>query len=296
MIVTLTRDGYVKRTSLDTFRAQHRGGRGRIGGVHAAGRRGDAQLHRAYPSMGAVLHQPRHGLPREGLAAAGRRRPGQGPQSLRQVLALQEGEQITAVLPLPQDESLWEGLHLVFATASRRRPAQQAVGLPECPRRRPDRDEAGGRRRLIGVSTCREGDDVLLATRKGRAIRFQASRRRAARLRRPRQHRRARHPALGKDDEVIALRCCAMSRRRRPSARRRSATPRSAGAARTATARTAGEEAEAPPPAEDVEDGAEEAPATRSPSRRSAPRELEEAEEIILAVTDGGFGKRSLGL
>ena len=117
MIVTLTRDGYVKRTSLDTFRAQHRGGRGRSARVHPAGRRGDAQLHRAYPSMGAVLHQPRHGLPREGLAAAGRRRPGQGAVAA-QVLALQEGEQITAVLPLPHDESLWEGLHLVFATAS----------------------------------------------------------------------------------------------------------------------------------------------------------------------------------
>ena len=86
-----------------------------------------------------------------------------------------------------------------------------------------------------------------------------------------------------------------MSRRRRPSARRRSATPPSAGAARTATGRERqrGEEAEAAP-AEEVEDGAEEAAGdevTLSPERA---RELEEAEEIILAITDGGFGKRSL--
>ena len=84
-----------------------------------------------------------------------------------------------------------------------------------------------------------------------------------------------------------------MSRRRRPSARRRSATPRSAGAARRQRRTATGEEAEAAP-AEEVEDGAEEGAGdevTLSPERA---RELEEAEEIILAITDGGFGKRSL--
>ena len=77
------------------------------------------------------------------------------------------------MLPLPQDESLWENLHLVFATASgtvRRNKLSdfgriRASGLIAM-----KLDEGD---RLIGVATCREGDDVFLATRLGRCIRFQ---------------------------------------------------------------------------------------------------------------------------
>src|SRR5208337_2490394 len=84
-------------------------------------------------------------------------------------------DQITTVLPLPQDETLWENLHLVFATSSgnvrRNRLADfknvRASGLIAM-----KLDEGD---HLIGVATCREGDDVLLATRNGRCIRFQLS-------------------------------------------------------------------------------------------------------------------------
>ncbi|MFC7539243.1 DNA gyrase C-terminal beta-propeller domain-containing protein [Siccirubricoccus deserti] len=117
MIVTLTRDGYVKRTPLETFRAQHRGGRGRS----AAATRQDDVVMRSFiahthqwvlffTSRGIAFREKVWQLPEGGAQGKGR--------SLRQVLALQEAEQITAVLPLPQDESLWDGLHLVFATAS----------------------------------------------------------------------------------------------------------------------------------------------------------------------------------
>ncbi|MDB5372075.1 MAG: gyrase subunit, partial [Belnapia sp.] len=115
MVVTLTRDGYVKRTSLETFRAQHRGGRGR----NAAGTRQDdvvvrsfiAQTHQwvmFFTSRGIAFREKIWQLPEGGATGKGR--------SLRQVLQLQEKEQVTAVLPLPQDETLWEGLHLVFGT------------------------------------------------------------------------------------------------------------------------------------------------------------------------------------
>ena len=104
---------------------------------------------------------------------------------------------ITTVLPLPQDETLWDSLHLVFATASgnvRRNLLSdfrnvRAAGLIAM--KLDDGD------RLIGVATCREGEDVFLATRKGRCIRFELSDDDGARVRRPRQLRRARHPPDG---------------------------------------------------------------------------------------------------
>jgi DNA gyrase subunit A len=68
MVVTLTRDGFIKRTSLETFRQQNRGGRGRS----ATSTRGDdPQLQRPYPSIRAVLLIRRQGVPRKSLAAAG---------------------------------------------------------------------------------------------------------------------------------------------------------------------------------------------------------------------------------
>ncbi len=80
MVVTITRDGFIKRTTLETFRAQNRGGRGRTGAVDPRRRHRHPQLPCAYPSVGAVLLLGRQGVPREGLAAAGgadrRRRAG----------------------------------------------------------------------------------------------------------------------------------------------------------------------------------------------------------------------------
>ena len=71
MVVTITRDGFIKRTPLDAFRQQNRGGRGRS----AAGMRGDdvvtRLVQRPHPPVGAVLQQWRQGVPREGLAPAG---------------------------------------------------------------------------------------------------------------------------------------------------------------------------------------------------------------------------------
>ncbi len=104
-------------------------------------------------------------LPEAGPTAKGR--------ALVNLLPELGADTITTVLPLPQDETLWDSLHLVFATASgnvrRNRLSDfsnvRAAGLIAM-----KLDEGD---HLIGVATCREGDDVLLATRKGRCIRFQ---------------------------------------------------------------------------------------------------------------------------
>ena len=174
MVVTITRDGFIKRTTLETFRAQNRGGRGRSG----AGTRGDDIVTRSFnghthqwvlffSSGGKAFRVKVWKLPEAGPTAKGR--------ALVNLLPELGSDTITTVLPLPQDETLWDSLHLVFATASgnvrRNRLSDfrnvRAAGLIAM-----KLDEGD---HLIGVATCREGDDVLLATRKGRCIRFQLS-------------------------------------------------------------------------------------------------------------------------
>src|SRR6202020_2320990 len=170
MVVTITRDGFIKRTTLETFRAQNRGGRGRAG----ASTRGDDIIPRSFngpthqwvlffSSGGKAFREKVWKLPEAGPTAKGR--------ALVNMLPELGSDTITTVLPLPQDETLWENLHLVFATASgnvrRNRLSDfrnvRAAGLIAM-----KLDEGD---RLIGVATCREGEHVLLATPQGRCLR-----------------------------------------------------------------------------------------------------------------------------
>jgi DNA gyrase subunit A len=280
MVVTLTRDGYVKRTPLETFRAQGRGGKGRS----AATTREDDVIIRSFV---AHTHQWVLFFTDRGIAFREKvwQLPEAGPQgrgrSLRQVLQLQEGESVTAILPLPMDEDLWEGLHLVFATVQgnvrRNRLSDfknvRSVGLIAM-----KLDEGDS---LIGVSTCREGDDVMLATRGGKCIRFTAD---ADTLRvfAGRDSTGVRGIKLAQGDAVIAL---SVLRHVEATTEERAAYLKAAAQRR----RAADEETETLPVAEAESEEAI-AEITLSPERFDA---LAEAEEILLTVTDGGFGKRS---
>ncbi|HTZ70101.1 MAG TPA: DNA gyrase subunit A [Acetobacteraceae bacterium] len=280
MVVTITRDGFIKRTPLETFRAQNRGGRGRT----AAGTRGDDIVARSFnahthqwvlffSSGGKAFREKVWRLPEASPTAKGR--------ALVNLLPELGGDQITAVLPLPQDEALWEALHLVFATRSgnvRRNKLSdfgriRAAGLIAM-----KLDEGD---RLIGVATCRDGDDVLLATRAGRCIRFQITDDQL-RVFSGRESAGVRGIKLAGDDEVNSL--CILRHVETDTAER-AAYLRVAAARRRVT--ETDEEAEAP--AETEEEGNGEI-ITLAAERIA---ELDEAEEILLTVTDGGFGKRS---
>jgi DNA gyrase subunit A len=278
MVVTLTRDGYVKRTPLDVFRAQARGGRGRS----AAATRADDVVVRSFvahthqwvlffTSRGMAFREKVWQLPEGGTGGKGR--------SLRQVLQLHEGESVTAVLPLPQDETLWEVLHLVFATSGgdvrRNRLSDfrniRASGLIAMKLEEGDA--------LIGVATCHEGDDVLLATRLGKAIRFVADTE-TLRVFAGRDSTGVRGIRLAPGDSVIALAVL----------RHVEASPAEREAYLKHKRRAAGEEAEAEPVAVAEEPEAPTEQVTLTPERIT---ELERAEQLLFTVTDRGFGKRT---
>ncbi len=79
VVVTITRGGYAKRTRVDAYRTQHRGGSGVRGREPARGGRRRALLHDDLPPLAALLHQPRPGLPGQGLRAARGQPRQQGP-------------------------------------------------------------------------------------------------------------------------------------------------------------------------------------------------------------------------
>ncbi|WP_046347639.1 DNA gyrase subunit A [Sphingomonas changbaiensis] len=207
MVVTVTLGGYIKRTPLDAFRAQKRGGKGRAG---MATKDEDAvtelfvtSTHSPvlfFSTLGRVYRKKVWRLPEGGPATRGR--------PMVNLLPLAEGETITTVLPLPEDEESWGDLHILFATAHgtvRRNSMDAFKNIPTAGKiaMRFGEDEDGDASdRLVGVELLTEGDDVLLATRGGKAIRFPAT---AVREFQSRTATGVRGISLAAGDEVISL-------------------------------------------------------------------------------------------
>ena len=174
MVVTITLDGYIKRTPLSTFRAQGRGGKGRSGMAtkdeDAVATMFVASTHTPvlfFSTAGKVYRLKVWRLPEGGAATRGR-------PMVNLLPALDQGETIAAVLPLPEDEAEWGQLNVMFATArgNVRRNAMDAFANIPSNGKFAMKFEDGDDDRLIGVALLQEGDDVLLASRQGKAIRF----------------------------------------------------------------------------------------------------------------------------
>ena len=216
MVVTVTHGGYIKRTPLEAFRTQAKGGKGRSG---MATKDEDAvtklfvtSTHTPvlfFSTAGKVYRKKVWRLPEGAPQARGR--------PMINLLPLAEGETISTVLPLPENEDEWGGLHILFATAKglvRRNSMDQFTRVPTAGKIAmrfsenasddgSDDDAAETTTdRLIGVTLLTEDDDVLLATRNGKAIRFRATDVREFQSRTSAGVRGAR--LLG-DDEVISL-------------------------------------------------------------------------------------------
>jgi DNA gyrase subunit A len=204
MVVTITLDGYIKRTPLSTFRAQNRGGKGRSGMAtkdeDAVGTMIVASTHTPvlfFSTAGKVYRLKVWRLPEGGAATRGR-------PVVNLLPALDKDETIAAVLALPEDEAQWGKLDVMFATAKGnvRRNAMDAFANIPSNGKYAMRFEEGDADRLIGVALLSEGDDVLLASRQGKAIRFAAD---DVREFQSRTSTGVRGMALKDGDEVISL-------------------------------------------------------------------------------------------
>ncbi len=176
MVVTVTHSGWIKRVSLDSYRAQKRGGKGRQG---MATKEEDvitelfvAMTHAPvlfFSTFGKVYRLKVWKLPEGTPQSKGR--------AMANLLPLEPGESIATVLPLPEDEAEWGRLHVMFATARgvvRRNSMDAFANVPSNGKIAMRFDE-GSEDRLVGVTLCHESQDLLLAARSGKAVRFQVT-------------------------------------------------------------------------------------------------------------------------
>ena len=275
MVVTVSHNGYVKRVPLSTYRAQRRGGKGRTGmqtrEQDFVARLFVANTHQPllfFTSGGYVFKEKVWRLP---LAA---------PQALGKYLNniltnLDEGERITSILALPQDEAQWEGLDVMFASTRgtvRRNKLSDFTQVNRSGKIAMKLDEGEA---IVDVQMCSEDDDVLLTTANGQCIRFQI--RDGVRVFKGRDSMGVRGITMGEGDRVISM---AILRHMEATSDERVGYIKKARA-------IAGEAA-----IDEVEASGEEASVDANISTERYI-EMSAAEQEILTVSERGYGKRT---
>jgi DNA gyrase subunit A len=273
MVVTVSHAGYVKRVPLSTYRAQKRGGKGRTG---MSTKDEDfvseifiASTHTPmlfFSSLGRVYKLKVYKLPLGNPQARGK--------AFVNLLPLEQAENITAVMQLPEDEKDWDKLNVMFATSAGTVRRNQ---LSDFSNVRPSgiiamKLEDGDK--LIAVHTCTDQHDVLLSARSGKCIRFPVT---DIRVFTGRTSVGVRGMKLADGDEVMSMSIV--------SHVDATAEERIAYLKQAKASRNQGEEEEAVDSDEEVTQAI-----TLSPERYA---QLAKQEEFVLTVADRGFGKRS---
>ncbi|BDV34522.1 DNA gyrase subunit A [Methylocystis iwaonis] len=276
MVVTVSHAGYIKRVPLSTYRAQRRGGKGRSG----MQMKEEDFVHRLFV---ANTHTPVLFFSSRGKAYKEKvwRLPLAAPQArgkaLVNMLPLEAGERITTIMPLPEDESSWATLDVIFATTGGTVRRNKLSDFCEVRRNgliamKLDEGEA-----IVDVATATEADDILLTTRDGQCIRFAVP---EVRVFQGRTSMGVRGVSLAEGDRIISL---SILKHFEATPDERSSYLKKASALR----RRMGEDV-APDAGADTEEAAG---AVELSDERFAA--MQAAEQIILTVSENGFGKRT---
>ncbi len=201
MVVTITSGGYIKRTPLVEFRSQNRGGKG----LASMSTKEDdvvttlfvANTHTNllfFTTDGMVYKLKTWRLPLAGRQAKGK--------AMINLLPIEQGVSIAALMPVDVPEEEWDSLQIVFATSDGdvrqndlsdftnvKRNGKIAMNLPDGVF-------------LVNAAICDENDDVMLVTALGRAIRFQTT---EIRVFKSRGSTGVRGIRVGKGDKVVSM-------------------------------------------------------------------------------------------
>ena len=273
MVVTITSGGYIKRTPLFEFRSQNRGGKGL---ASMATKEDDvvttlfvANTHTNllfFTTDGMVYKLKTWRLPQAGRTAKGK--------AMVNILPIDQGVTIAALMPVDAPEAEWENLQIVFATSDGdvrqndlsdftnvMRNGKIAMKLPEGVT-------------LVNAAIADENDDVMLVTALGRAIRFPTT---EIRVFKSRGSTGVRGIRVGAGDKVVSM---AIIRHFEADPAEREAYLKQ----RRLMAGAVEDEAEA-------DDDGEVVAAGQLSTERYA--EMSAAEDLILTITTSGSGKLS---
>ncbi len=275
MVVTVSHAGYIKRVPLSTYRAQRRGGKGRSG-MQTRDEDFVAKLFSAsnhtpvlyFSSLGRVYKEKVWRLPEAAPQARGK--------ALINILPLEQGERITTIMPLPEDESSWGNYDVMFATTGGTVRRNKLSDFVDVRRSGIIAMKLAEGEAIVDVQICTERDDVLLTAAGGQCIRFAVT---EVRVFQGRTSMGVRGIALADGDRVISM---AILRHVDADAEERAAYLRRANAVRRGE--VVDEEANGG-------DGEEASGAMELGEARYV--EMSANEQFVLTVSNNGYGKRT---
>ncbi|EAU40751.1 DNA gyrase subunit A [Fulvimarina pelagi HTCC2506] len=273
MVVTVSHGGYIKRVPLSVYRSQRRGGKGRSGMSLKNDEDSVTRLFVANTHTPVLFFSSRGIVYKEKVWRLPLTTPQGRGKALVNLLPLEKNERITSILPLPNEEEAAERTNVMFATTRgtvRRNKLSDFTNVNRNGKIAMKLDDEQDS--ILGVATCSEDDDVLLTASSGQCIRFPTT---DVRVFAGRNSVGVRGISLGKSETVVSM---AILRHVDASAEERATYLKMR---RAVEGDTNGES-----------DSDEEAVADVAIDQERYA-ELGAREEMILTVSEYGYGKRS---
>jgi len=201
VVITITHKGYIKRGPLSSLKIQKRGGKGKAG-IKTRDEDYVVQIFTAnshtpilfFSTQGLVYKLKAWKIPQGTAVSRGK--------TLFNLLPLKSHQSISSIMPLPENESEWKKLYVIFATLKgkvRKNSLEDFVNIQSTGKIAMKLDEDD---KIIGVKICREDQDVILSTRLGKCIRFMSKK---LRIFKGRSSKGIKGIELGANDKVISL-------------------------------------------------------------------------------------------
>ena len=201
VVITITHKGYIKRGSLSSVKIQKRGGKGKTGIIT---RDEDyvikiftANSHTPilfFSTQGLVYKLKAWKIPQGTANSKGK--------TLFNLLPLKSHHSISSIMPLPENENEWKKLYVVFATSKgkvRKNSLEDFISIQSTGKIAMKLD---GDDKIIGVTICRNDQDIILSTQLGKCIRFMSKK---LRIFKGRSSKGIKGMELGSGDKVISL-------------------------------------------------------------------------------------------
>ena len=201
VVITITHKGYIKRGSLSSVKIQKRGGKGKAG-IKTRDEDFVVQIFTAnshtpilfFSTQGLVYKLKAWKISHGTASSKGK--------TLFNLLPLKSHHSISSIMPLPENESEWKKLYVIFATLKgriKKNSLEDFANIQSTGKIAMKLDEDD---KIIGVKICREDQDLILSTKLGKCIRFRSKK---LRIFKGRSSKGIRGIELGSDDKVISL-------------------------------------------------------------------------------------------
>ena len=201
VIITVTLQGYIKRGSLDGVKQQKRGGKGKSG---ITTRDQDSVIQTLsvnthtsvlfFSTEGLVYKVKAWKIPEGSTTSKGK--------SLFNILPLKNHQSISSIMPIPENETDSKNYQIVFATALgkvRKNSLEDFLSINASGKIAMKLDNND---KIVGVKICQEDQDVILSTKFGKCIRFEAKK---LRVFKGRSSKGIKGIELASNDQIVSL-------------------------------------------------------------------------------------------